>query len=209
MCSPTYKVMIFCLRLTKKALLSLCSPSKCSFTLSKLRFFGLRKPKNSSFYSTSHKRGCPFNTFGSPSKNARHTGPRVARSSAHAVAGQHPSFLPRLPLQAFLPCAGCCETHSARVFKENYTRAPLKHSHTMACTRQGSTLSQLRCRRSFEVTFVRDIYCELFIALIGCCFCLLHFSCPLSQGGRDSLLPEGDDCRFAFSDGLPFGANSV
>ena len=25
-------------------------------------------------------------------------------------------------------------------------------------TRQGSTLSQLRCRRSFEVTFVRDIY---------------------------------------------------
>ena len=31
-------------RLTKKALLSLHSPSKCSFTLSKLRFFGLRKP---------------------------------------------------------------------------------------------------------------------------------------------------------------------
>ena len=38
-------------RLTKKALLSLRSPSKCSYTLSKLRFFGLRKPKNSSFYS--------------------------------------------------------------------------------------------------------------------------------------------------------------
>ena len=31
-------------RLTKKALFSLRLPSKCSFTLSKLRFFGLRKP---------------------------------------------------------------------------------------------------------------------------------------------------------------------
>ena len=40
-------------RMTKKALLLLCSPSKCSFTLSKLRFFSLRTPKNSSFYSTS------------------------------------------------------------------------------------------------------------------------------------------------------------
>ena len=138
------------------------------------------------------------------SKNARHTGPRVARSSAHAVAGQHPSFLPRLPLQAFLPCAGCCETHSARVFKENYTRAPLKHSHTMACTRQGSTLSQLRCRRSFEVTFVRDIYCELFIALIGCCFLLLHFSCPLSKGGRDSFaVGRGMIAVSPIGDGLP------
>ena len=48
--SPTKK------KLTKKALLLLYSPSKCSFTPSKLRFFGLRKPKNSSFYSTSPKR---------------------------------------------------------------------------------------------------------------------------------------------------------
>ena len=55
------------MKLTKKAILLLHSPSKCSFTLSKLCFFGLRKPKNSSFYSTSYKRGCPFNTFGSPS----------------------------------------------------------------------------------------------------------------------------------------------
>ena len=30
----------------------ICSPSKCSFTLSKLCFFGLRKPKTTSFYST-------------------------------------------------------------------------------------------------------------------------------------------------------------
>ena len=39
-------------RLNKKCILSLSSPSKCSFTLSKLRFFGLRKPKTTSFYST-------------------------------------------------------------------------------------------------------------------------------------------------------------
>ena len=31
------------------------SPSKCSFTPSKLRFFGLRKPKTTSFYSTSRR----------------------------------------------------------------------------------------------------------------------------------------------------------
>ena len=41
------------MRLTKKALLLLRLPEKYSFTLSKLRFFGLRKPKNSSFYPTS------------------------------------------------------------------------------------------------------------------------------------------------------------
>ena len=38
---------------------------------------------------------------------------------------------------------------------------------------------------------VRDIYCELFIALIEQLFLPLHFSCPLSQGGRDSLLSGG------------------
>ena len=36
-----------------KALLSLRSPSKSSFTLGKLRFFGFRKPKNSSCYTRS------------------------------------------------------------------------------------------------------------------------------------------------------------
>ena len=51
--------------MTKKALLSLHSPSKCSFTLSKLRFFGLRKPKNSSFYTASQKENDPIFTFGS------------------------------------------------------------------------------------------------------------------------------------------------
>ena len=40
------------MRPTKKGLLLLCSPSKCSFTLSKLRFLGVRTPKNNSFYST-------------------------------------------------------------------------------------------------------------------------------------------------------------
>ena len=37
-------------------------PEKYSFTLSKLRFFGLRKPKNSSFYPTPYKVGDPFQT---------------------------------------------------------------------------------------------------------------------------------------------------
>ena len=47
-------------RLTKKALLLLRLPEKYSFTLSKLRFFGLRKPKNSSFYPTPYNVGDPF-----------------------------------------------------------------------------------------------------------------------------------------------------
>ena len=45
------------MKLTKKVLLSLRSPLKCSFTKSKLRFFGLRKPKNSSFYSIHSNEG--------------------------------------------------------------------------------------------------------------------------------------------------------
>ena len=54
-------------RLTKKALLLLRLPEKYSFTLSKLRFFGLRKPKNSSFYPTSLQTWVTHFTFGSPS----------------------------------------------------------------------------------------------------------------------------------------------
>ena len=53
-------------RLTKKALLLLRLPEKYSFTLSKLRFFGLRKPKNSSFYPTSLQMWVTHFTFGSP-----------------------------------------------------------------------------------------------------------------------------------------------
>ena len=41
------------MRVNKKCILSLRLPSKCSFTPSKLRFFGLRKPKTTSFYSLS------------------------------------------------------------------------------------------------------------------------------------------------------------
>ena len=55
------------MRLTKKALLLLRLPEKYSFTLSKLRFFGLRKPKNSSFYPTSLPKMVTHFTFGSPS----------------------------------------------------------------------------------------------------------------------------------------------
>ena len=54
------------MRLTKKALLLLRLTEKYSFTLSKLRFFGLRKPKNSSFYPTSLRTWVTHFTFGSP-----------------------------------------------------------------------------------------------------------------------------------------------
>ena len=45
------------MRVNKKCILSLRSPSKSSFTPSKLRFFGLRKPKTTSFYSLSYVMG--------------------------------------------------------------------------------------------------------------------------------------------------------
>ena len=51
------------MRLNKKCILSLGSPSKCSFTQSKLRFFRLRKPKTTSFYSTSYHICININTY--------------------------------------------------------------------------------------------------------------------------------------------------
>ena len=51
-----YSATIFTIhpkKLSNKAPLSLCLLSKCSFTISKLRFFELRKPKISSCYTTS------------------------------------------------------------------------------------------------------------------------------------------------------------
>ena len=55
------------MKLSNKATLSLYSLSKCSFTLSKLRFFELRKPKISTCYTTSHKKwGCPTNLLDTP-----------------------------------------------------------------------------------------------------------------------------------------------
>ena len=46
--------------LSNKDILSLRSPSKSSFTLSKLRFFGLRKPKTITCYTNPYnERGCP------------------------------------------------------------------------------------------------------------------------------------------------------
>ena len=54
------------MRLAKKALLLLRLPEKYSFTLSKLRFFGLRKPKNSSFYPTSLQKRVTHFILGHP-----------------------------------------------------------------------------------------------------------------------------------------------
>ena len=65
-CFDKFKINVPIKRLTKKALLLLRLTEKYSFTLSKLRFFGLRKPKNSSFYSTSLKTWVTHFTFGSP-----------------------------------------------------------------------------------------------------------------------------------------------
>ena len=61
--------MILPLRIVKlpnKATLSLCLLSKCSFTLSKLRFFELRKPKISSCYTTSKTKEAVHKLVGQP-----------------------------------------------------------------------------------------------------------------------------------------------
>ena len=54
------------MKLSNKATLSLCSLSKCSFTLSKLRFFELRRSKISSCYTTSIKMGLLNKLVGQP-----------------------------------------------------------------------------------------------------------------------------------------------
>ena len=65
-CFDKCKINVPIKRLTKKALLLLRLTEKYSFTLSKLHFFGLRKPKNSSFYPTSLQMWVTHFTFGSP-----------------------------------------------------------------------------------------------------------------------------------------------
>ena len=53
--------------MTKKALLLLRLSQKSSFTISKLRFLSLRKPKNSSFYSNPNtNEGDPLILLGHP-----------------------------------------------------------------------------------------------------------------------------------------------
>ena len=52
--------------MNKKCILSLRLPSKCSFTFSKLRFFRLRKPKTTSFYSLSSVLGLTISLFSQP-----------------------------------------------------------------------------------------------------------------------------------------------
>ena len=53
-------------RLAKKALLLLCLSPKSSFTYRKLRFWSLRKPENSSYYSNLNIRGFPILHLGPP-----------------------------------------------------------------------------------------------------------------------------------------------
>ena len=60
---------------------------------------------------------------------------------------QYNSSVPRLPLQAFLPSAGCCGSHFVRQFWGNIIAVLcLDVPRTMACCRQGSPLCCLRCR---------------------------------------------------------------
>ena len=71
------------MRLTKKALLLLRLPEKYSFTLSKLRFFGLCKPKNSSFYPTSLQTWVTHFTFGSPTNFIKPSQARMQNPPLH------------------------------------------------------------------------------------------------------------------------------
>ena len=54
------------MKLSNKVISALRLPSKYSFTPSKLRFFGLRKPWNPSCYTTSNKKGVSKNLLGTP-----------------------------------------------------------------------------------------------------------------------------------------------
>ena len=59
-------------------------------------------------------------------KSARQRTESVVCSFCSRVVLQHRSAVTNLPLQSYLPFAGCSETRSARLYKINYTRATLK-----------------------------------------------------------------------------------
>ena len=64
---------------------------------------------------------------------------------------QYNSSVPRSPLQAFLPSAGCCGSHCVRQFWKNIIAVlRLDGPRTMACCRQDSPLCCLRCRFAFS-----------------------------------------------------------
>ena len=56
--------LILTLKPSNKVILVLHLSSKASFTLSKLRFFGLRAPKTNSCYTTSKSKGLSKNLLG-------------------------------------------------------------------------------------------------------------------------------------------------
>ena len=98
---------------------------------------------------------------------------KVRKTSAHGrtsrsllllvncLAGnrQYNSSVPCLPLQAFLPSAGCCGSHCVRQFWKNIIAVlRLDGPRTMACCRHGSPLCCLRCRFRFQrrITFAME-----------------------------------------------------
>ena len=96
---------------------------------------------------------------------------------------QYNSSVPRLPLQASLPSAGCCGSHFVRQFLENIIAVLcLDVPRTMACCRQGSPLCCLRCRLDKLLMLAAKAQaCLAFARLLA---------------------------TFAFSDGLPFAINN-
>ena len=96
---------------------------------------------------------------------------------------QYNSSVPRSPLQAFLPSAGCCGSHCVRQFWKNIIAVlRLDVPRTMACCRQGSPLCCLRCRlNKLLMLAAKAQACLAFARLLA---------------------------TFAFSDGLPFAINN-
>ena len=117
------------------------------------------------FASCSQPSGCyllfhflPFFIVLLAAKRTKSPGTR-AQQSLTPLARELPCWqyhlsVTRLPLQSFLPSAGCCGTRSVRLYGEIYTRTTLKQPRTMACIRQGFTQCCLRCRFFFEITIV-------------------------------------------------------
>ena len=107
---------------------------------------------------------CPLSRKG---PNARHTGAPVAHSSCSWIAfRQYHSFVPRLPLQAFLSSAGCCGTWFARLYKKIYTRA----NHQTVLTQWPAADRSFRC-----VAYGAGFYLTLLLYATKNCALRLHW----------------------------------
>ena len=87
-------------------------------------------------------------------EKARHTGKIVSSTLLFVPRSEHSAgYL--IATSGFRLFSGCCGTRSARLYKENYTLALLRHPRTMA--RKQTTLRWIfNGAGGFGVTFVRD-----------------------------------------------------